>query len=57
MTRIETAAECCGCGAIVELEQNSDYCWACTYPEPICLCAGDGWRTTYQDRQEDRHDR
>jgi hypothetical protein len=40
----EIAEECHGCGAITELVQGSDYCWDCTYAEPLCLCAGRGWR-------------
>lgn len=42
---LDLAAECRGCGAVAELVQDSDYCWTCTYVEPICLCAGAGWRT------------
>jgi hypothetical protein len=52
LDRVEQAAECCGCGAITELVQDSDYCWDCTYEEPPCLCAGAGWCTT-ADRLEE----
>ena len=40
----DTIAECRGCGVLAELEQGSDYCFDCTYPEPGCLCAGASWR-------------
>jgi len=40
----DTTAECRGCGVITQLEQGSDYCFDCTYPEPGCLCAGARWR-------------
>jgi len=51
--RQDLAVECRGCGAITELEQDSDYCWTCTYPEPLCMCAGDSWRAIPDDRHKE----
>jgi hypothetical protein len=43
-SRQDLTRECRGCGVMAELVQGSDYCWDCTYPEPLCLCAGASWR-------------